>query len=183
MAPAAPPHTVVAGTGNPWRRDDGAGREVVRRLRSHALPGVRLMELDGQADELIEAWQGADLALVVDAVSSGAAPGTIHRLDGAEPLPTALFTRSTHGFGVAQAVELARNLGRLPRRLIIYGIEGGDFAAGEGLSPEVAAAVAEVVERIVKDLRRLSATHATERAGNLSRDILRALTQTTQRSS
>ena len=135
--------TLVIGVGNEWRRDDAAGLVVARRLRG---TGVRVLEQEGEPTALLEAWHGAEQALVIDAVSSGAEVGTIHRLDArAEKLPAELFRGSTHAFSVAEAVELGRALDRLPESLLIYGIEGGDFAAGTGLSPEVERAVDELV--------------------------------------
>jgi hydrogenase maturation protease len=105
--------------------------------------------MDGDGARLIDAWEGAADVVVIDAVSSGAAPGTIHRLDVAEgPLPRRFFHNSTHLFGVAEAVETARALGRLPARLVIYGIDGRNFDFGEGLSPEVEAAATEVTRRL-----------------------------------
>jgi len=101
---------------------------------------------EGEPVGLIEEWTGAREVIVVDAVSSGAPPGTIHRLDPlAEPIPAALSQGSTHAFGLAETIELARAIDRLPRRLTVYGIEGERFAAGRELSPAVAAAV-EAVE-------------------------------------
>jgi hydrogenase maturation protease len=83
---------------------------------------------------------------------SGAAPGTIRRFDAsAQPLPKDAFRCSTHAFGVARAIELSRALGELPRSLVVYGIEGKNFAAGVGLSPEVERAVGEVVRRALTE--------------------------------
>ena len=85
---------------------------------------------------------------MVDAVSSGAEPGTIHRLDAlTERLPAELSRGSTHAFGLAEAVELARALERLPGRLLVFGIEGKRFDAGAGLSPEVEQAAVEACGR------------------------------------
>jgi hydrogenase maturation protease len=90
---------------------------------------------------------------LVDAVSSGAEPGTVHRLDASEhELPAALFRASTHHLGLAEAVELARAVGRLPRRTIVYGIEGSSFETGEVLSDEVEAAAARVAEAVRKEV-------------------------------
>jgi len=145
--------TLVLGAGNRWRRDDGAGREVARRLRQRLPESVRVVEVNGEATELLAAWEGAEAAVVVDAVSSGSPPGTVHRFDAAaEPLPASLTTPSSHGFGVPQAVELGRRLGRLPPRILVYGIEGEDFGHGEGLSRAVERAVGEVVEAVVGEV-------------------------------
>lgn len=97
----------------------------------------------------MEAWRGADTVILIDAVLSGAPPGTIHHLDAhAQSIPTNFFSYSTHAFSVAEAIELARILNCLPPRLLLIGIEGKDFAYGMGLSPEVDEAVARVVHSI-----------------------------------
>jgi hydrogenase maturation protease len=145
--------TVVIGVGNEWRGDDGAGLAVARRLSGRLRAGVRVLEREGEPTALLDAWSGTDEAIVVDAVDSGAAPGTIHRLDARrEPLPAELFRGSTHALGLAGAVELARALRRMPARLLVYGIEGESFAAGCGLSPEVERAVDEVAAELSERL-------------------------------
>ena len=126
----------LIGVGNRFRRDDAAGLEVAARLRATHPPGCRILEEEGEPGSLIEGWALVKEALVVDAVSTGAEPGTLHRFDAtAEPLPAELFRSSTHALGVADAVELARELDRLPARLAVYGIEGEDFETGEGAHP------------------------------------------------
>jgi hydrogenase maturation protease len=131
---------LIAGVGNDWRGDDAAGLVAARRLRER-LPGVRVIEVASDAAALLDAWDGVGLAIVIDAVRSGAPPGTIHRLDG-DPGPSpALRLGSTHAIGLAEAIELGRALDRLPARLEIYGIEGARFEAGAGLTPVVARAV------------------------------------------
>jgi hydrogenase maturation protease len=132
----------VIGLGNEWRGDDGVGLEVARRL------GGRL--LAGEPIGLVDAFEGKDEVVLVDAVSSGAEPGTIHRFEaGTEPLPVQLFgAASTHALGLADAVELARSLGRLPRRVLVYGVEGENFDFGAGLSPAVAAAADRLTQEV-----------------------------------
>jgi hydrogenase maturation protease len=135
--------------GNRWRGDDGVGSAVAARLRAQ---GVDVDELAGEPAGLIDAWAGAECVIVVDAVSSGAEPGLVHRVDAtAGPLPVEVFGASTHLLGLGEAVELARALGRLPERLVVLGVEGKSFAAGEELSPEVAAAVGDVVEAVQEE--------------------------------
>ena len=139
----------LIGIGNRFRRDDGAGLEVVRRLRLAHPPGVVLIEQEGEPASLIEAWSTADEALVVDGISSGSMPGRLHRFDVTDaPLPAEIFNPSTHAMGLPEAVELARELDRLPARLVVYAIEGETFEAGEGLS----APVQKTVEKLVMDL-------------------------------
>lgn len=137
---------LVVGVGNAWRSDDGAGSAVARLLAGDP----RVLAYGGEPVGLIETWGGADEVLLVDAVSSGAPPGTVHRIDAlAAALPTTLGRGSTHAFGVQETIELARVLGRLPPRLELYAIEGERFIAGEELSP----AVERAVEDVARELR------------------------------
>lgn len=145
--------TLIIGLGNDFRRDDGAGRVAVRRIKVEVGEDLRVIEESGEGAALMDAWQGADLVILIDAVHSGAAPGTIHRFDArAQQIPSAFFHYSTHAFSIAEAIELARALDQLPPRLIVYGIEGKDFSSGENLSPEVAAAVEEVARQVKGEL-------------------------------
>jgi hydrogenase maturation protease len=151
---AVPSSIVIIGVGNEYRSDDGAGVAVVRRLRALLPAGITILEQSGEGAALIQAWQGAAWVMLVDAARSGAPSGTIHRLNArAEPMPTGFFNYSTHAFSVAEAVELARSLDQLPPHLVVYGIEGENFAAGVGLSAAVERAVEVVVERAAAEIR------------------------------
>jgi hydrogenase maturation protease len=143
----------VVGVGNALRGDDAVGLEVARLLDGTLPDGVRLVECEGEPVSLLTSWEDCDTAIVVDATESGQEPGTVRRLaahDG--PLPPELQRASTHLLGVAEAVELARALGRLPGRTIVYGIEGGTFDTGAPLSDAVQAAAAEVAASIRREL-------------------------------
>jgi hydrogenase maturation protease len=151
-------HTCVIGVGNRDRGDDAAGPEVARRLAAHALPDTHVMESDGRLGALFDAITCGRRIVVVDAMSSGAPPGSIRRFDAVvAPLPAVFGTLSTHGFGVAEAVELARTLGRLPESLEVIGIEGASWGFGAEMTAEVERAVAETA----RELRALTGAAAT----------------------
>ncbi len=119
--------------------DAAAGLLVARRLRKL---GIQARELGGEALALLDAWSGRADVIIVDAVKSGAPPGTITNWDArTSRLPVGQFRCSTHALGVAEAIELARALDRLTRKLIVIGIEGIRFDRGEPPSAEVAEAV------------------------------------------
>jgi hydrogenase maturation protease len=139
--------------GNRWRSDDGAGLEVARCLAGSLSHGVALLEREGEPTALIDAWEGAEAVWLVDAVASGAAPGTVHRLDASErELPRELFRTSTHHVGLAEAIELARALGRLPSHTVVYGIEGASFDVGDELTPAVSAVVEDVARAVREEV-------------------------------
>ncbi|WP_287788185.1 hydrogenase maturation protease [Acidiphilium sp.] len=144
---------LVIGLGNPDRGDDALGLHVARRVAALCVPGVAVMEADGDMLALLDRWAGATHVLVVDAAAPITRPGRIHRFDPLfGPLPRDLALGSTHVFGLAEAVELARTLGLLPRRMTIYAVEAGGFEFGAALSPAVEAAVGPVAGRIAAEL-------------------------------
>ncbi len=143
----------LIGVGNRFRRDDAAGLEVAARLRATHPPGIRILEEEGEPASLIQSFELMQEALIIDAVSTGGNPGDLYRFDAThEPLPVETFGSSTHTLGVGDAIELARELDRLPPRLAVYGIEGESFEAGEGLSPAVEATVSALIAELHEEL-------------------------------
>lgn len=154
----------VIGAGRTDCGDDAAGALVARALRARLPECIAVVECPGEMYRLIEAWEGAEAVIVVDAVSSGAPPGTVYRLDAQrDPLPPDRST-STHGFGLAAALELARALGLLPPRVVVYGIEGGDFGLGRPVTPRVHAAIDWVVALAATEASSLNGGRAHEPA-------------------
>ncbi len=144
---------LVIGIGHEARGDDAVGLVVARKLGKMQLPGMAVVEAQGDGAALLARWDEAEAVILVDAASSGAAPGTVHRFEAhRSPLPRELLRpTSTHALGPAEAVELARALGKLPSLLIVYGIEGKTFAPGATLSQEALIAAAEVLARVLAD--------------------------------
>ena len=131
--------------GNRDLSDDGAGVMVAERVREL---GVKAEICTGESLALIEAWTGADDVVLVDAVVTGAPVGKVWLWDGGQVTTQGSIPISTHGYGVAEAIKLARILDRLPKRLRVFGIEGRLFDFGSEISAEVMCAVEEVVEQI-----------------------------------
>ncbi|HVA00907.1 MAG TPA: hydrogenase maturation protease [Terriglobia bacterium] len=148
-------NVLVIGIGNSYRRDDAVGLVVARELKERAQASVTVLEHGGEGADLMEVWRDARLVILVDAARSGAQAGALHRIDcNLEPLPPSMFGDSTHAFSVAEAVELSRVLGRLPGRLIVFGIEGEDYRIGTELSPAVRLAVPKVVDAVLEEIKK-----------------------------
>lgn len=146
----APP-VVVIGVGNDFRGDDAAGLLAARRLRPHA--GVRAIEHTKDGLSLMEHWRPLDHVVVVDALRSGHDPGTVFRFEATEgPVPGDAGWVSSHSPGVAEGIEMARALGRLPASLTVYGIEAEHVDPGDGVTPAVADAVEEVARAILHEI-------------------------------
>ena len=147
---------LIIGIGNEYRGDDGVGLVAARELQAKKLPHILVFECSGDGAELMEMWKTADTAILIDAISSETKPGSIYRLDAlTQSIPASYSFPSTHAFGVAEALRLARALDQLPPCLMIYAIEGKNFAAGKGLSTEVEQAVREVVAQMASEVQHI----------------------------
>ena len=149
-----PASILVIGIGNPDRGDDAIGLIAARQIRSQNGTPHDVIEHTGDGAGLIELWEAAGRVIVIDAMRSAAIPGTIERFDATrQSLPATLFPNSTHTFSLYEAIEVSRALQRFPGQLIVYGIEGENFAVGAGLSPAVQFALEEVVQRVRQEFR------------------------------
>jgi hydrogenase maturation protease len=162
------PRVVVIGVGNRYRGDDGVGHRLIDRLSedvdaaravaghpsrppSGRLERTELCYSDGEPTRLLEQWEGADLAIVVDAVLTGAEAGRLTVLEaGVDDLPARAAT-SSHASGVGEAWALGQALGTLPGRLLVVGVEAGSVHDGEGLTEPVYAALPHA-HRLVRAL-------------------------------
>ena len=147
---------LIVGCGSPDAGDDSAGLEIVRRLSEKGDCGCELRAETAPGVELLDIFALGEVILFADAVSSGRMPGTVHltSLPSEELEPRALGALSSHGWGLSEALNLARALGHTVPRLFLLGIEAGTLAQGSPRSPAVEQAVKLVVERI-SDLRFL----------------------------
>jgi len=142
--------TLVIGVGNEYRGDDAAGVLVARWLRELHLPNLQVIESDGECTGLLASWHGAECVILLDAVRSGAVPGTIHHFNAKEEsLPVSLRPGSTHALGIAEAIELAKVLEQLPHDLLVIGIEGRNFAIGASRSAAVEKAMPILLAQVL----------------------------------
>jgi hydrogenase maturation protease len=139
--------TLIVGIGNRLRGDDALGCLIAEKLAG--TDDVTVIEHDGEPASLMDRWRGFERVVLVDAVTSGAEPGTIFELNLLhEKLASSTRNTSTHAFGVAEAVELSRALGTLPPRIVFYGIEADCFSTGGAMSPKICAAIEKIRNRI-----------------------------------
>lgn len=150
---------VVIGVGNPFRSDDGVGPAVAAVVRANAPPGVEVLLRDGEPTALLDAWADARLAVVVDAIGPGNAPGRVQRFEidgGGDEVPDRAHRGSSHALGIGDAVALGRALGRMPERLVVFGIEGSDFGDGTELTPAVAEAIEDAGRHVMAELAEVA---------------------------
>jgi hydrogenase maturation protease len=141
---------LILGIGSP-AGDDQAGWLVVDALSELGLDareGVVLAKLDRPGANLVAKFESAEHVVLIDAMQSGESVGSIRRFDQRD-WPGYRGGLSSHGFGVAEALALARELGSLPRRLDLYGIEIGSVNAGDAPGEAIRAAAQGLARQIV----------------------------------
>jgi hydrogenase maturation protease len=162
---------LVVGIGGPDRGDDAWGprvAEAVAQTMNREIgeqdDRVRVVVHEDPTD-LVQDWGDVDLAVVLDAVLADAEPGALVVTEmGADAvgLPSSSFAAAavggTHAFGLASAVELSRALGRLPRRVVLVGVQAATLDHGVPMTPAVSAAMAPALETV----RGLVSTILTE---------------------
>ena len=145
-------HVIGVGSG---RGDDAAGLAVAAALAARPLPpGVVVRACARPLPDLLDALEGADAAVLVDAVRTGAPAGRLRRLalgDLARPRAA-----SSHGLGVAQVLDLAAALGHAPAHIELLAVEISD---APGLEPServqaASGAAADAALAIARELQQ-----------------------------
>lgn len=156
----------VIGIGNSLAGDDAIGPLIIKTMKTKPLDDVELIEAGMSGLGILDFMKGADVVIVIDAVQSHQAPGTIHRL--AIPNDLGLLmqpvwnsgTMSTHGFGLGETLTLSHTLGTLPPTTLVYGIELGQTEMGTEVSSTVIEAIEAVVSAIENDVEAYLCTNS-----------------------
>ena len=145
--------TLIIGIGNEFRRDDGVGILIARKLKILVSHSIDVIDSSGDGGKLLQLWEDYKFVIVIDAVHSGSEAGKIYRFNILEEvLPAQFFKFSSHTFSLAESIELARKLKQLPPHLILFGIEGNDFSQGLGLTAKVETSSKELIRLIMNEL-------------------------------
>lgn len=143
----------IIGVGSPFG-DDRLGWVAAEQLKASPIllsekDKIDISILDRPGAALLSKWQDADAVILIDAVRSGATPGTLHIL-ATEDIDANTQLTSSHGFGIAATMALARTLEELPENLYLYGIEIDPTPAGDDLGLSASEALRLLVDRIEK---------------------------------
>lgn len=147
--------TLLIGVGNEFRSDDSAGIIAARKLKELLNGDIDIFESDGDGAKLMDMWNGHNNVIIIDAVSFGTSPGTVHVINAnKKEFPKEKAIHSSHMFSVTEAIETSKVLNRLPENLTIYGIEGTTYGLGKDISEKVKEAIDKVVSEIQKEITK-----------------------------
>ncbi len=154
---------LILGVGNILLRDEGLGVRVVEKIISeHLLPDDDDVEaLDGGTLglTLLPYMEGREAVFIVDAIDSGARPGSIFRLEG-DDIDEVYNSHklSAHQIGLREVLSLLRFQGHLPRTVCLFGIQPQVVDIGLELSEPVSSKLDELIEMLLEDVRGLLKT-------------------------
>jgi hydrogenase maturation protease len=164
------------GIGNEFRQDDGVGWKAAREINAWQEPRVDAKIYNRGAVELIDNWKDYETVLIVDAVISGKAPGSLFRFDiPPRELPATLFCASTHAFNLADVIRLAQALDALPQRLIIFGVEAQSVGHGHGLTPAVEKGMMIILQMIADEFKLSKTWEGAMHEMFLIRDLIKKI--------
>ena len=146
---------LLIGVGNPYRKDDRLGWEIVERIAPR--PGLTKSNHSGEGTGLMELWDRHSdrMVILVDAKESGSGAGTFQYWNSVQNLPAGMkFRCSSHQFGVLEALALAKELGTLPKDISLLGVEGTDFSFGTEFSSDVERAIPEAVGFLEREVEK-----------------------------
>ena len=145
---------VVLGVGNLIMGDEGVGIRCVEQLEAGGQLPADVVTIDGgtSTHELLGDLENLDLLVIVDAVATNSAPGSLVRLEG-DHIPHAFSNKlSPHQHGINDLLANLRLLGRSPGRLVLHGVTPKRISLGMELSPEVEAALPELNARVLAEV-------------------------------
>ncbi len=156
---SGPHKTIVIGCGHRFAADDAAGLYVVDALRQQPDLECEIREFETDCSPGFLADIPPDsLVIFIDAVQSGALPGTIccMKLPSKSVKWRHLQDLTTHGIGLAHELELARRIHGSAPRMFLLGIEAADCRPGIEMTPRVKTAVDEIVRTFQRYLQLAS---------------------------
>lgn len=147
--------TLIMGLGNTIMSDDGIGPKVIGLLQrdSGLTEEVRLLDGGTLGLDLLPHLEGIERLIIVDAVETGKAPGTLVRLAN-EEVPLAIETKlSPHQMGLKDLLAVARLMGCLPQEVVLIGMQPDCLEMDTELTPVVAGRLPELLEMVREEVR------------------------------
>ena len=141
---------LVAGFGSP-HGDHQAGRQLVALLTRRPNVPARLIVV-GDETHLIDELEGCETLFVVEACRGGSLIGGISRLEWPDARIRQYHNHSAHGVQLCNSLELVERLGRMPPKVVIFGIEIGGGLPRDAMSLAVMQAVTKLEEMILAEI-------------------------------
>lgn len=142
----------IIAVGNSLYGDDGIGAAVLEEVRAgKSFPAAELLDMKTDALAMIDHFDSEGLHIIVDAVKMGKSPGTVVSFSPDDVDMVMQWDQlSLHGFGLAETFAMAKQIGKLPEKTIVIGVEPEQIDINNGLSAAVEQSVATVITKIAE---------------------------------
>jgi hydrogenase maturation protease len=154
---------LIIGLGNLIMSDDGLGIHAIRELqKENWQKDILLLEVGTSTLYYLEEISRAENLIVIDAIQGGEKAGSIYRLTEEDLMSSRNILRDFHGCSLLNVIELSREITRLPKNLIIYGIEPENLNLGEKLSQKVQNSFQRLIEILIKEINKIVTSVASK---------------------
>jgi hydrogenase maturation protease len=147
----------IVGVGNLLLGDEGFGVHVINKLKDCRLPeNVKVYECGTGALSLLNVLEGFEKAIILDAVKLGGKPGTVYsfKLDEDELNDGLMKILSLHELNFAIAIKIGKKAYKLPKEIIVIGVEPKAIKPSLHLTSEVKKSVSKVIHLILKEIKK-----------------------------
>lgn len=149
----------IIGVGNPLRRDDGIGLELLDFLKKQKTMfsrNVEFVDAGTSGMKLLHLLARFDTVLIVDAVDFKGNAGetrlfTLAEIQKKKPL---MYT-STHEPDIIDALALSKQLNELPCRLYVFGVQPYDVSFGIGSSEQLKEHRIQIQKTLIKEVQKI----------------------------
>lgn len=151
----------IIGIGNTLYTDEGVGVHIIPYLEEALkdYDGVEIIDGATDAMRLLEPVEEADYLIVIDAVNAGKPGGELIILRQEEIPKYYGVKMSVHQIGFQEVLFAAQLRDRLPKEMVLFGIQPYSLELNVGLSDIVRKKIPEVVSLVVEQVQQWSGIH------------------------
>jgi hydrogenase maturation protease len=146
---------VVIGLGNELLSDEGVGVYIVRRLSKlqDKFPLVDFIDAGSAGLNLLHLIANRKKAVIIDCAKMGLKAGQIRRFTPDEAQSVKKLSHfSLHEADILQVINLSRQLGECPEKIVFFGIEPKSLKPGQELSNALSTKIDGYISEICKEL-------------------------------
>jgi len=148
--------------GSAFRGDQGIGPALCDVLPESVLQGICRFDLGSHIGFMTDCFSNHKAAIVIDSTMNGTTPGTVSILDLRASLDRAIPINiaSKNGLLIAEELRTTKKGGKIPNRIIFFGVEADDLGLGELRTvirhkmPQLVDNLAVLVSKVLETLKR-----------------------------
>lgn len=148
----------IIGIGNTLYSDEGVGVHLLPQLYESLKDYDHVEIIEGATDgmKLLEPVEEADYLIIIDAINAGKKPGEIITIKNDEIPKYYGVKMSVHQVGFQEVLFAARLREKLPKEMVMFGIQPASLELGLELSDIVRGKLPQLLEIIIEQVDKWS---------------------------